>query len=203
MQVLRAMTPAVTNSIKGRRRQKFEILEKLGTTLLHFTAVPEEVTSSPKTKHCPIIDIISLPKTTRQMPAILYQVHQALGVTYLVLCPRQVQVTTAHFNPVIPVRLTSSVQTNSSVTEAPMLMMHINPGRAHDGNHVLNSSSPVTNNNEGSINLKPPPAYQEIFPPTGTDQPSLLQVFSTATIGINKKGRQMLDNVEKVEGKWR
>ena len=80
------------------------------------------------------------------------------------------------------------MQTNSPVIEAPMLTMHVNPGRAHDSSHALNSSSPVTNSNERSINLKPPPACQEIFPPTGAGQPSLLQVLSTATIGMNKKG---------------
>ena len=39
--------------------------------------------------------------------------------------------------------------------------MHVNPGRVHNVSHALNSSLPVTNNNEGSINLKPPPTCQE------------------------------------------
>ena len=56
----------------------------------------------------------------------------------------------------------ASVQTNSSVTEAPTLTMHVNPGEAYNVSHALNSSSPVTNNIEGPVNLKLPPSQETV-----------------------------------------
>ena len=94
----------------------------------------------------------------------------------------------SHLNPSNNDTPHASMQTNSPVIEAPTLMMHVNPGRARNDSHALNSSLPVTNNNKGSINLKPPPACQETVPPTGAGQPSPLQALSATTTGMNKKG---------------
>ena len=82
----------------------------------------------------------------------------------------------------------ASMQTNSPVIEAPMLTKHVNPSRVHDVSHTLNSSLSVTNNNEGTINLKAPPACYETVPPIDAGLLSPFQVLSAATIGMTKKG---------------
>ena len=88
----------------------------------------------------------------------------------------------SHLNPSNNGTPNASMQTNSPVIEAPTSMMHVDPGRAHNVSHALNSSSPVTKNNEGSINLRTLPACHETVPPIGAGLPSLFQVLSATTI---------------------
>ena len=136
MQLIKATTSVDMNSLEGRS--------------CHQPAVPEEVdTSPPKFTHWPIIDIDKLPKMSLSdachpspgLPGFWCEITSPLppaspsdeGLPY------SSDTSTPH----------ASVQTNSFVTEAPTLMMHMNPGRAYTVSHALNSSSPVTNNNEG------------------------------------------------------
>ena len=121
----------------------------------HQPAVPEDVdTSPPKFTHWPIIDIDNLPKTN--LSDACHPSPGPPGFWCDITSPLP-PASTGDESPLYSSDISTphaSVQTNSFVTEAPTLMIHVSPGRVHNVSHALNSFSPVTNNNKGSINLK-------------------------------------------------
>ena len=174
---LKSIVPASTDSIP---------LEGKGC---HQPTVPEEVdTSPPKFTHWPIIDIDNLPKTS---PSDACHPSPGLPGFWCDITSPLPPASPSDEGPPYSSNTSTphaSVQINSPVIEALTLTMHVNPCRAHNVSHALNSSLPMTNNNKKSMNLKHPPACQETVPPTSAGQLSLLQALSATTTGMNKKG---------------
>ena len=172
IQELKLVVPTGTVSIKSRSRQKSEVEEEVekpqsspgnkeGNANLVIKGTEastkrgsKDVASSPKIKHWPIIDIDNLPTTSP--PDACHPPSGSPGFWCDITSPLPL-ISPCDEDPLYSSNTSTphaSVQTNSFVTEAPTLMIHVSPGRVHNVSHALNSFSPVTNNNKGSINLK-------------------------------------------------
>ena len=130
----KSITPTSTDSIS---------LEGKGC---HQPAVPEEVDISPPIfTHWPIIDIDNPPKTS---PSDACHLSPSPPGFWRDITSPLPPTSPSDEGPLYSSNTSTtshaSFQTNSLVTEATTLMMHVNPGRARNDSHALNSFLPVT-----------------------------------------------------------